>query len=112
MNEQRPQMNMRGSLHISKYYQKPTQPRFYGKATVNGVTYKIKAWEKVGPTGEPWISILFEDPEGASLGTVEQAAKPLTLFSEHATPAGPGAPKRAMPAADPLYFDQDDDIPF
>ena len=55
-------MEMRGSLNLSQFYTKPNQPKFYGRALINGKTYEIKGWEKDGPRG-PWISLMFEDPE-------------------------------------------------
>lgn len=68
-------MELRGSLNLSKYRTKPTQPRFYGRALINGKEYKIKGWEKTGAEG-PWISLLFEEPESE-----DTFSDPPTLFS-------------------------------
>ena len=54
-------MEMRGSLNLSAYYMRPEQPKYYGRALINGVEYNLKGWEKEGPKGV-WISLLFEDP--------------------------------------------------
>lgn len=78
-------MEMRGSLNLSKYYTKPNQPKYYGKALINGVEYTLKGWEKVrGDTGEVWISLMFEDAavtqknvEQQNAREFEQMAKPL-----------------------------------
>ena len=53
-------MEMRGSLNLSAYYTRKDQPKYYGRALINGVEYNIKGWEKEGPKGV-WISLLFED---------------------------------------------------
>ena len=58
-------MEMRGSLGLSKYYTKPNQPKFYGKALINGVNYEIKGWEKDSPDGK-WISLCFEEKKSES----------------------------------------------
>ncbi len=68
-------MEMRGSLNLSQYYTKPNQPKFYGRALIDGKTYDIKGWEKDGPKGK-WISLLFEDPETKNAEEFEQMAKP------------------------------------
>ena len=89
-------MEMRGSLNLSKYYTKPNQPKFYGKALIEGVEYIVKGWEKVRQdTGEVWISLLFEDP-------AQEAER-------HAQEFAP-APKK-LPSK-PNMMDIDDDIPF
>jgi hypothetical protein len=68
-------MEMRGSLNLSAYYKRPDQPKFYGRALINGKTYDIKGWEKDGPKGK-WISLLFEDLETKNAEEFEQMAKP------------------------------------
>lgn len=58
-------MEMRGSLNLSKYYTKPNQPKFYGKALIQGVEYEIKGWEKDSLDGK-WISLCFEEKNEAA----------------------------------------------
>jgi hypothetical protein len=55
-------MEMRGSLNLSKFRTTPNQPTYYGKCLINGVEYIVKGWEKEN-NGQPWISLLFEDPK-------------------------------------------------
>ena len=91
-------MELRGALNFSKYY-KPgsNQPKFYGKALIEGVEYTVKGWEKVRQdTGEIWISLLFEDP-------AQEAERHTSEFAP--------APKK-QPKYTPNYKDLDDDIPF
>ena len=89
-------MEMRGSLNLSAYYKRPEQPKFYGRALINGKTYDIKGWEKDGPKGK-WISLLFEDPE---------------VKGEQDFLSGQEEEKRA-PAAGPRSTDwKNDDEPF
>ena len=89
-------MELRGSLNLSKFERKPNQPKYYGKALINGVEYKIKGWEKVRQdTGEVWISLLFEDP-------AEEADR----LSEEFAPA----PKKEVRTYKKDW--RDDDIPF
>ena len=88
-------MEMRGSLNLSAYYTRKEQPKYYGRALINGVEYNLKGWEKEGPKGV-WISLLFEDQT-----TVEQRR------SEEFAPT----PKK-QPKYTPNYKDLDDDIPF
>lgn len=88
----KPSMELRGSLRVSKYQNKPSQPRFFGKALINGVEYKIKGWEKE-TNGEPWISILFEAPEPLPLMSGPQAEPKVSLFSrDHANTRSTSAP--------------------
>lgn len=54
-------MEMRGSLNLSTFYKRADQPKYYGRALINGVEYDIKGWEKDGLKGK-WVSLLFEDP--------------------------------------------------
>jgi len=87
-------MELRDSLNVSKFERKNNQPKYYGKALIEGVEYKIKGWEKVrSDTGEVWISLLFEDP-------TQEAEK----LAEEFAPA----PKKTKPN----WRDLDDDIPF
>ena len=88
-------MELRGALNFSKYY-KPgsNQPKFYGKALIEGVWYTVKGWEKEGPKGV-WISLLFEDQT-----TVEQRR------SEEFAPT----PTKTKIISN--WKDLDDDIPF
>lgn len=68
-------MELRGSLNLSKFERKPNQPKYYGKALISGVEYKLKGWEKVRQdTGEVWISLLFEDPEAEAERLAEEFA--------------------------------------
>ena len=83
-------MEMRGSLNVSGYQTKPTQPRFYGTCLIDGVEYKIKGWEKNGPRG-PWISLLFENP---NIEVVQFENSTPAIFSTN------------------NLLDDDDDIPF
>ncbi len=94
-------MDMRGSLNVSEFQKSPDQPRFYGKALINGVSYKLKGWEKDGAKG-PWISLLFEE-EGAATAKPQQPTKP-QLFSKP-MPAAKAPPKH-------IGDQYDDDIPF
>lgn len=55
-------MEMRGSLNLSKFRTTPNQPTYYGKCLIDGKEYVIKGWEKEN-NGQPWISLLFEDPK-------------------------------------------------
>lgn len=88
-------MELRGSLGLSKYHTKPSQPKFYGRALIEGVDYEIKGWEKVTPgTGEIWISLCFEEKKSER----EQVEKRREEF----------APSKARVARD--YGD--DDVPF
>lgn len=90
-------MNMRGSLNVSKFQKTPAQPRFYGKALIHGVVYEIKGWEKE-TNGEPWISLLFEDPvHGEPKLETEKVKKP-SIFSQ--------------PVPMSSFDDMSDDIPF
>lgn len=80
-------MDMRGALRISKFQKTPQQPKWYGSAEIDGVRFTLKGWEKTDPkTGQPWISILFEESEE------DCEARP--------------APRP------PIVKDYDDDIPF
>lgn len=89
-------MELRGSLNLSKLKTNPNQPKYYGKALINGVEYKLKGWEKVRQdTGEVWISILFEDLEAEA-----------ERLSEEFAPA----PKKEMRSFKKDW--RDDDIPF
>ena len=88
-------MEMRGSLNLSAYYTRKDQPKYYGRALINGVEYNLKGWEKEGPKGV-WISLLFEDP-----ATVEK---------KRSEEFAPSKPRMKQPA--PNYLDLDDDIPF
>ena len=87
-------MEMRGSLNLSAYYTRKEQPKYYGRALINGVEYKLKGWEKEGPKGV-WISLLFEDQT-----TVEQRR------SEEFAPT----PTKTKIISN--WKDLDDDIPF
>ena len=87
-------MEMRGSLNLSAYYTRKDQPKYYGRALINGVEYILKGWEKESPKGV-WISLLFEDP-----ATVEQRR------SEEF------APTPTKTKIIPNWKDLDDDIPF
>lgn len=90
-------MDMRGALNLSKYYTRSEQPKYFGKALINGVEYVLKGWEKVNPnSGEVWISLLFEDP-----ATIEKKRSEEFASSK---------PRMKQPA--PNYLDLDDDIPF
>lgn len=97
-------MNMRGSLNVSKFQKTPAQPRFYGKATIHGVEYTIKGWEKDSPSG-PWISLMFEDPLH---GNPDKPTPPVTdgLFS------APMQRTLTAPPLDNLDDYDEDDIPF
>ena len=86
-------MEMRGSLNLSAYYTRKDQPKYYGKALINGVEYTLKGWEKEGPKGV-WISLLFEDP-------TQEAER-------HASEFAPAPKKQSK--RDPDW--RDDDIPF
>ncbi len=99
-------MEMRGSLNVSKFYRNANQPRFYGKALINGVEYELKGWEKVNDKGEPWISLLFEEP-------FEQVA-PTQIFSTNVGDSNtiPPAKAPARSRTHPLFDDVSDDIPF
>lgn len=94
-------MEMRGSLNLSKYYTKSNQPKYYGKALINGVEYTLKGWEKVrGDTGEVWVSLLFEDP-------ATEAERNASEFA----PAPKEKPRST--GREPVNTDWiDDDIPF
>lgn len=94
-------MNMRGSLNVSKFQKTPTQPRFYGKAVIHGVEYTLTGWEKQSASG-PWISLLFEDPLHGN------PAPPVTdgLFST------PMQRTLTTPPLDNLDDYNEDDIPF
>lgn len=92
-------MDMRGSLNVSKFQKTPQQPRFYGRALINGVQFDIKGWEKDGKDG-PWISLLFEET-GEEFDQKPQTQKQ-GLFSK---PLNPLKKEYAAP-------DFDDDIPF
>ena len=88
-------MEMRGSLNLSAYYTRKEQPKYYGRALINGVEYNLKGWEKVrADTGEVWISLLFEDP-------AQEAERNASEFAP--------APKK-QPKRDPDWRDYD--IPF
>ena len=87
-------MEMRGSLNLSAYYMRPEQPKYYGRALINGVEYNLKGWEKEGPKGV-WISLLFEDQ-----AAVEQRR------SEEFAPT----PTKTKIISN--WKDLDDDIPF
>lgn len=92
-------MNMRGSLNVSKFQKTPAQPRFYGKALIHGVSYDIKGWEKE-TNGEPWISLLFEDPlHGQPVPETKKIKKP-SIFSQ----------QKPLPMSS--FDDMDDDTPF
>jgi hypothetical protein len=90
-------MELRGALNLSKYYREPNQPRFYGRALINGILYDLKGWEKTNAQGEPWISLLFEIREQF---VVEESTKPV-------------APSRMFetPRTDTSWIGEDD-IPF
>ena len=97
-------MEMRGSLNLSKSYKKPNQPKFYGKALIEGKEYAIKGWEKVRQdTGEVWISLLFEDPAEEGAREFEQMAKPK---------AAPGYVTREYPNREDDPDWRNDDEPF
>ena len=88
-------MELRGSLNLSAYYTRKEQPKYYGRALINGVEYNLKGWEKVrADTGEVWISLLFEDP-------AQEAERNTSEFAP--------APKK-QPKRDPDWRDYD--IPF
>ena len=86
-------MELRGSLNLSAYYTRKEQPKYYGRALINGVEYNLKGWEKEGPKGV-WISLLFEDP-------AQEAERNVSEFAP--------APKK-QPKRDPDWRDYD--IPF
>ena len=86
-------MELRGSLNLSAYYTRKEQPKYYGRALINGVEYNLKGWEKEGPKGV-WISLLFEDPAEARKRNENEFAP---------------APKK-QPKRDPDWRDYD--IPF
>ena len=92
-------MDMRGSLNVSKFQKTPQQPRFYGKAMINGVNFDIKGWEKEGKDG-PWISLLFEET-GEEFEQKKSEPDKQGLFSK------PLNPVRAS-----YVNDDPDDIPF
>jgi len=86
-------MDMRGTLNVSKFQKTPQQPRFYGKACVEGVMYNLKGWEKEARDG-PWISLMFENP-AAQDGNIRRRAQP------------------QRPATEPVENEiSEDDIPF
>jgi len=101
-------MNNRGTLNVSKFQTKANQPRFYGRANINGVAYELKGWEKTTPSGEPWISILFEETgeefESAKATPTTQSS----VFSQAAIKPV----RRPATAVQPSLIDMDDDIPF
>jgi len=99
-------MELRGSLNLSKYFKlSSNQPKFYGKALINGVEYTLKGWEKVRQdTGEVWISLLFEDP-------ADQEEK---LAEEFAPTPKRMEPVRRPRTVQPRHHQElsDDDVPF
>jgi len=100
-------MNKRGTLNVSKFQTKPNQPRFYGRASLNGVMYELKGWEKTSPSGEPWISILFEEAGEEFESAKATPATQSSMFSQ-----GTITPVRRPITATPHILDDDDDNPF
>jgi len=66
-------MELRGSLNVSAFQKKPEQPKYYGRAMINGVEYELKGWEKDGSKGK-WISLLFEHPDQKAERLAEEFA--------------------------------------
>lgn len=100
-------MDMRGSLNLSKFYTKSNQPKFYGKAMVEGKEYLVKGWEKIrSDTGEVWVSLLFEPTEIVDDFTSPELKKP----TPYSTPSTPQHIKKIKPVKQPEW--REDDIPF
>lgn len=55
MSEQK--NNNRGYLYPNANKNKPTQPDFTGKLTVDGKEWKINAWENKSPDGKKFLSL-------------------------------------------------------
>lgn len=57
----------KGTLYINDFAKHPKAPKWKGKFTVKGETYRLAAWEARNDEGRPVISIAVDEykPEGA-----------------------------------------------
>lgn len=91
--------NMGGSLSKNKYRNNDSQPEYTGKATINGVLYRIAAWTKQGEDGE-FFSLKFSIPQPKG----ELSSAP---------PSFPApTPKTAAPVVASAPVLDEEDIPF
>jgi len=53
----------RGSIFKNSFKYNPKQPDMTGKALINGVEYRISAWENMTITGNVYLSMSFQTEE-------------------------------------------------
>ena len=91
------QRNNSGSLFKNDRKNNERQPDYNGNATINGKTMRISAWIKKSQNGTTFMSLAFEEVNGAYQQGAPQQSAP--------------APQRPAPA--PVNLDTDpSDLPF
>lgn len=53
----------RGYLHYNQTKNKPTQPDLIGNITIDGVEWRLAAWENKTPEGKKYLSITSSPPQ-------------------------------------------------
>jgi uncharacterized protein (DUF736 family) len=91
------QRNNSGSLFKNDRKNNERQPDYNGNAIINGKTMRISAWIKKSQNGTTFMSLAFEEANGAYQQNASQQSVP--------------APQRPAPA--PVNLDTDpSDLPF
>ena len=119
-----------GSLFINSYKERDAQPDWTGSALIDGVEYRLAAWENEGRNGT-YLSLKFESKAdadarsgradgrsraagdtrgpGTDPGAARRAAAVARAREAHSRMGGPAAPRTMADSVDDLA---DDDIPF
>lgn len=54
---------LKGALFKNKYKERPNQPDMTGKCEIDGVEYRISAWQNTSRSGDEYISMQFQSQE-------------------------------------------------
>ncbi len=93
------QRNNSGSLFKNDRKNNERQPDYNGNAIINGKTMRISAWIKKSQNGTAFMSLAFEEVNGAYQQNASQQSAP--------------APQRPASAPAPVNLDTDpSDLPF
>ena len=96
------QRNNSGSLFKNDRKNNERQPDYNGNAIINGKTMRISAWIKKSQNGTTFMSLAFEEVNGAYQQNAPQQTAP-----------APAPTPRPAPAPAPVNLDpQPDDLPF